>query len=182
MLVSYLVIAACMLGAILFIPRTSFFSTRSSSQFIKELKTAGAIDPQIFWEFREFSGRGAFTFKPEGFDDAKTSAFLQEYKLASPSGFFMPFLSYSSDTVSSIEVLSVDDTLGIASNSAALQGECIINIATEKACIYEGNVWIYFVKPLEEMKTVNAFYDYNTEETAKLINGKYWFVAAKITL
>ncbi len=147
--------------------------------FADRAQKTQTLDAQDFWKMREFYSPGSFVFRKSGLPPAEAAGRLQEMGLSLAAHWY-PFLTYSSPRVRSIEGL-VDDPKISHIVSLPRLSRCIIQRTDTVFCeTAQGEHTIIFVKPLEEMKTADAFFDYAREDVRKLIKGKYWFAATLV--
>lgn len=137
-----------------------FFAVRRSvllNRFISQTKKENSINPQNYWQLREFYCPGHSFFN-------RNSA----YKGG-------PFLIYRCDNFNSTDELV--DKMGFVKHTKELSkiNKNII-FQNNNEIIYQKNnkIFIIFIKPADEMKKAIGYFDYQ-EEDIKITKDKYWF-------
>jgi hypothetical protein len=110
-------------------------------QFIGEIKSTKQIDPEKFWEFRDFYSATTSTFRPENIAIRK------------------PFLIFSTPYFESNDFL-----VSTKPNLVYPQGKGVVEVILQNnnELVYAINnkLHIQFVKSQEEMKKANGFFSY----------------------
>lgn len=138
--------------------------------FIKGVKRNGKIDPQEYWQFREFYSPGYFLFNRNGLSAKDIGNFEQNAGVE--KGKLIPFLLFTSTHLKSIDALTTDNVffknLKIPSGS-----EIIFQTSGQQIYKNNGRYTILFELRVSDMKRANGFFDY-TGTDKKLVEGKYW--------
>lgn len=137
--------------------------------FIKDTTTEGKINPQAYWEFREFYSPGSFEFSREGLN-VKT----WKIPLRQTQDLF-PFLLFASPYLESVDSLTAVKNMEEIVDSSKL-GATQILFKNENSIIFQEDkktVKIIFLLSEQEMKKANGFFEYN-EKDKKLTQGKHW--------
>ncbi len=142
--------------------------------FKEKVLKENKIEAQSFWKFREFYCPGNFIFNKKGI---KNKEFLKKFKDKNIDfnklSKELIFLEYNCSNLYSIDALVDFNDIS----------QVIKNINPEKKIYKNKNDYIYsqnknkqmiiFIKPLDEMKKANGFFDYK-EKDKELVKGKYW--------
>lgn len=185
------VLIITIVGFLLFIPKVAtrvfpFARNRLLKDFLDDTKNKKTIDARKFWTLREYYSPGSFVFKEKGLTDNETSATLKQFALSfNKRQYVYPFLIFSSEKFQSIETLVKTANLNsvIQDSSAKNLKNCIIDQKTARICYRnEHELEVRFIKPMNEMRQTNGFFDYKRQDLAELTNGKYWLVISKINL
>lgn len=153
-------------------------------QFITDSVKAKKIDAQKFWQLREFYYPGYITFERNGISDKKTYSFLKQFKLIIQSGkYFYPFLIYKSDKFNSLEAFVNIYPIDLLLGNLHLDNKKVILNNNSQIIYLENNkqAVIIFVKPLEEMKKTNGYFDY-ADRDQEFTKYKLWFSISLINL
>lgn len=144
--------------------------------FIKDTITEGKINPQAYWEFREFYSPGSFEFSRRGLSPTILTTVIKTWNipLRQPTDIF-PFLLFTSPHLQSVDSLTTMAEMEETVDSNKLATTQIL-FKNENAIIYQTDketVKIIFLLSGDEMKKANGFFEYN-EKDKKLTQGKYW--------
>jgi hypothetical protein len=178
-------------GFLLFVPKVAtrvfpFARNRLLKNFLDDTKNKKTIDARKFWILREYYSPGSFVFKEKGLTDNETNSALKQYEfIFNNQQYVYPFLIFNSDKFQSMEALVKATNLNsvIQNSSAKNLKNCIIDQKTARICYRnEHELEVRFIKPMNEMRQTNGFFDYKRQDLAELTNGKYWLVISKISL
>lgn len=156
--------------------------SRDWSTFQEKLVKNKTVDPQTYWEFREFYSPGVFTINNEGIQDASVKSFYA----ALPEGFqSQPELSFSqfkSPLLTSIDGLTSQTSIKEIVNHEEVS---TTNIVTQSntLLLYKINNNKYLLILLftpEQMKKTNGFWNYQKDMNA--INNRNWISTSIISL
>ncbi len=169
---------------LLFVPKiaSSLFPFKRQmlwNNFLIQVQKDKKIDPQKYWEFREFYSPGFFTDNKTATSDQVTKA-LNTYGV-SPSNNFSTLLTFHAPLSESIDTLTTETAL---KNLVKIPSASSILFQNDTSLMYKSDdhhVIITFLLPLSEMKKANGFFDYG-EKDKKLVEGKNWFSILRITL
>jgi hypothetical protein len=149
------------------------------NNFLTQVQKDKKIDPQKYWEFREFYSPGYFTDNKTASSDQVNTA-LTTYGVLT-SNNFSTLLSFQAPLSESIDTLTTETTF---KNLVKTPSTTSILFQNDNSLIYKSDdhhVIITFLLPLSEMKKANGFFDYG-EKDKKLVEGKNWFSILRITL
>lgn len=148
--------------------------------FLTDVKKQNQINPQKYWEFREFYSPGYFEFSRNGFSNNQTQKSLQQIGIPLTNETILPVLAFQSPYLQSLDLLTPTGTL---SSYVTIPAKQLI-FQNKSSLIYEQDaktVNIVFLFPESEMKKANGFFDY-AEKDKEFVKGKYWLNITKITL
>ncbi len=153
--------------------------------FINQVKKTNYIDPQKFWEFREFYYPGYFTFAKNGLPITQMNKFFTSANIILKSNVSpFPFLMYQADKkLTSLETLVAEDKLDQLIDRFSFQNISVI-YSSPTSLIYtrdKNNAVIIFVETENEMLRANGFFDFREKNKAP-IAGKHWFVITSVRL
>ncbi len=152
--------------------------------FLKNTSDNKKIDAREFWQFREFYSPGSFIFEEKGLPKTiadKTLRMLQIKLDTKP--YMYPFLVFKSNKLNSIEALTDEKYLErvIVNFDELNRKNCIIDQKSSYICRYADNsILLMFIKPMDEMRRTNGFFDYKRKDLDELTKGRYWLVISKI--
>lgn len=144
-------------------------------KFLRESQAKKTVDPQSFWQFREFYSPGHFEFSKTGFKKDALEAARTTIDMPIQKDIGTPFLVYHSPYLGSIDSLVTDHSLHTLVDEKELKNIHIL-LKTDTTLIYEdsdNSVKMIFIKPLSEMEKANGFFDYKGSDM-NIVNGKYW--------
>lgn len=132
------------------------------TSFLESTKKQNTINPQEFWLLREFYSPGLLIINKDA--TAK------------------PFLIFTSNKIKSYESLVAKYNINRKWPPVNLVGKRV-DYLTESELIYRENnmMRIIFLKPISQMITANAVYDYKDKDK-KLLEDKLWYVDTSIDL
>lgn len=140
----------------------SYKRSKMIKSFIESTKKQNKINPKEFWALREFYYPGTL----------KVNKYL----------YPQPFLVFNSNKITSTEAL-VDTTNSKPLVFPNIQGKKLIHKSLFELIFYDNpsKLRIIFYKPISEMITANAVYDYKDKDK-KLLENKLWYVNTLINL
>ncbi|PIY68532.1 hypothetical protein COY90_05385 [Candidatus Roizmanbacteria bacterium CG_4_10_14_0_8_um_filter_39_9] len=149
-------------------PRYSsvFFPSQRAERlqgFITNTQSHGLINAQDFWKLREMYYPGILTFNKNAYPN--------------------PFVTFKSDKITSYESLIPLPDLNRKWPPVNITGKKILFENKNELIYFEEKnvVRIVFIKPISEMITANAFYDYKDKDK-KLLQDKAWYVTASVKI
>lgn len=152
------------------------------NNFLKTVQTDKKVNPQTFWEFREFYSPGYFTLSKAGLPMSETQKAERLIGIPlKPGAIELPFAFFQSEKTVSLDALS---NKAMLSQVAANPNPGNIIFSNNSSLIYqEGGktIKIIFIKPESEMKKAVGFFEYNDVDK-KITQGKYWLNITTITL
>lgn len=175
-------------GFILLHPKVTMMlvaAQRSSryTNFASAIEKDNNIDGKKFWEFREFYSPGSFVFRKTGVDRHEVDRVLKEMNVRIyPDRDIFPYQLYYSPHITSIESLVTTATISAFMKIPSITYNCYVKTQTQFMCQSQRNVLIGFIKPLDEMKKTNGFYDYARDDVRKIVKDKMWLDITQIKL
>ena len=163
------------------IPLLKFKKDHRLEQFIGNSEKNQTIDPQKYWELREFYSPGYFVFKRGGLKKEEITEKLEEVNVPiTAENLTFSFLTFNSPKWNSLEALVEKSSLHDYVKEDKLIGKEIL-VNNERLLIYnEGPVIkIIFLLPMDPMENANGFFDYR-EVDHQLVKNKYWLNLTKI--
>jgi len=160
------------------------YNTKSHvAQLLNDTIKNKTINPQIFWMAREFSSPGNFFFERDGINTLKAQKTLQTLGVNMNVNSLYPFLIFSSPTWNSIEFLTKGIMLtDIVPETMSSCQEMMFEQKNEFICKrQDGIVLVVFLKPFNEMKQANAFFDVAGRD-GKIVEGKNWLVVSTVQM
>ena len=149
------------------------------NNFISSVQKDNNIDPQKFWEFREFYSPGYFTInKTPPLSQIENA--IKDYSLDDNRSFFT-LLQFHSLHLTSLDTLTTEKDF---QKLTKYLSESNIIFQNNNSVIYKidkHNVIISFLLPKTEMIKANGFFDYR-EKDKELLKDKLWFDITKVTL
>lgn len=144
--------------------------------FISSTKQTNKIDPQKFWEFREFYSPGYFTFNRNGLTNTQIKTVENKTGISvDMNNVSRIFLSFTSPHLNSYEALVSAVKLSDVVNVQTLGSKETI-FSNNNTLIYKDSTkrtHIIFLKPLSEMERANGFFNYNDTDKS-IVQGKNW--------
>lgn len=159
-----LVLVVCML---FLIPKLSTLvlpqkQTYSLNQFLKQTEITKAVNPQQFWQFREFYSPGYFQAQSNHIDNSGVS--FKDSGISQAKYF------------TSSKIQSIDALITASSLSATLQVKDIKKIILQTDTILlvqrQHDFVLAFILPQSEMEKANGLFNY--QEDTDILNGKNW--------
>ena len=141
------------------------------TEFLKKVEEAGQINPQEFWQFREFYSPGSFTFNEKYVDVASGLQLKKMSDLPFPRVVLLSFTSANSQSRDSL--IFPEEWANVV--SAQKINSLKIIFQTPHSYIYNDGdqTKILFIKPISEMMTANGFFLYTDQEKEKF-KKYYW--------
>lgn len=144
------------------------------NNFLSEAKSSNSIDPQKYWEFREFYSPGYFDLKTTGLDKDTVQETIKELGVPiNQRAITLPFAKFTSSRITSLDSLTTETSLHAVLQKDIPQSQVLMRNAT--SIIYTDGLTtkIIFVIPESEMKKAVGFFDYEGKDK-DLTNGKHW--------
>lgn len=164
-----------------FQPRTLnylFPSVRASylGQLLTDTTNSSHLNPQKYWETREFYYPGVFYVFQDGLSSANIDDFSKATGIAPVQPGSFPILVYNSPKWHSYEALVNTDDLSLivklpSSNPVYSDAETKIYVEGDKT-------FFFFIKSYDELKVTNGFI-YTKDQILK--NYHYWFGVSVVT-
>lgn len=146
--------------------------------FLSDTQAHKTIDPQKFWQFRDFYYPGIINFDKRGLRNLDSFSLVED----SPINLgkqTAPFLHYSSKLIESYEMLVTNATSPMFSLNTTKNWNILYQNVDEMIISNDKEILIVFVKPASEMVKANGFFDYKDKDK-KLLENKSWYVVTKI--
>lgn len=150
--------------------------------FMGVVQKEKTVDPQTFWEFREFYSPGYYTVN-------KTGLSQNQIQIAEKSiGIFLTkqpntniFLSFTSPHLHSMEALVTTSSLGNVVNDQTIEKAKVLLAGNNETVFTDakGDTYILFLKPVSDMQTANGYFDYKDVDK-NIVQGKYWLDITKL--
>lgn len=152
--------------------------TQAQQHFLGEVLQKKTVDPQTYWEFREFYSLGNFTFDP------KTVTFGETQIIYALPEDRNTLLTYTAPRMLSNDLI-------VKVDPSQPQAQSIKNIVSEYDKTYstaevvfkddstrifknpDGKYILLFAKTTDEMRSANGFFDYTGSEK-KLLENTVW--------
>lgn len=183
-----LVATATIVLFLLFTPKISarifpFLSDYRLQSFIKSTQSTNSIDPQSYWEFREFYSPGSFEVNKTGLDDTEVLSLVSDLGISwNTDTIGIPFLKFTSPNTQSVDYLTESQTLSNILLSESIDKAAVL-FQTDTDLIIKSDqstIAIIFIKSPEDMKKANGFFDYRDVDK-KLTENKHWMNITLIT-
>ena|ERR1035437_3802492 len=160
-----------------------FKSEAILNEFINKTKTAGAINPQEYWQFREFYSPGYFTFTKTGITNSLTEIAVGKIGIKyDQKTIDLTDLLFSSQKLSSLDMLTKQSSLSAVFDKKQFQsGKILFN--NKNSMIYQVDaktIKIVFLLTNADMQKANGFFDY-TDVDKKITEGENWFNITSLT-
>lgn len=145
--------------------------------FLHDVQKEKTVNPQSFWEFREFYSPGYYIFNKNGVSQIQLLTAQKKISVPLKTQYIDSiFLTFTSPHLTSIEALvTTPDVEKIVAVQKVPKKFIIFSGKNE--IVYRdlgNNLHIIFVKSESLMATANGFFDY-TGDDKNLVTGKYWF-------
>lgn len=177
-----LIVTALILACfIIFQPRIpNYLSASSRMSSLNHLLTATSesnhLDPQKYWETREFYYPGVFYVFQDGLTQAHFDQFSKNTRITLKTESTFPILYYNSPKWQSYEALVSTNNL-VDLTTLPLE-QPLYQDSETKIYQVDGKTIIYFIKNYDELKITNGFI-YTKEAILKKY--LYWFGVSVIT-
>lgn len=155
-------------------------NNRKFQEYKKSLERDLTVEPQQFWEIREFYGKGDILFSKDSLDKDKVRSALHNIGISLKDPAAKPFMLYVSPRwitidsfVSSTDIIKLVD----------LQDQKITKGTTTNIYIDDQDnkkIVLLFVKPISELEKANGYFDYKQWDK-ELLKDKYWLSASVIS-
>lgn len=134
------------------------------------------LDPQLYWETREFYYPGVFYVFEDGLTQDHIKSFSSQNQITIRDTNSFPILVYNSAKWSSYEALVTTDKI---EELVEIKGSNLV-YEDKQSKIYkdDNKTYIYFTKPYDELKVTNGFI-YTKDKILK--NYNYWFGVSVVT-
>lgn len=146
--------------------------------FLADVEKNKQIDPQTYWEFREFYSPGTFDFSVEGLNkELLINAIIDEKINPNKKNIDRIFLHYRSPLLVSYDMLTTNEFLKDVVIPSRTRKEILFQnpstIIYRDVSDQQNKIHIIFIKSLDEMKTANGFFDYRDIDK-ELVKDKNW--------
>lgn len=145
------------------------------NDFINKTEMTGKINPQDYWEFREFYSPGFFTFSKEGIAQSISKNAEKEIGINyDEKTTDLTFLFFSSRWLNSLDMLTKQTDLNKIIDVQKIPKDNVIFIG-KNCLIYKSDtntIKISFLSSGTDMQRVSGISDY---QDSKSIGGKNWF-------
>lgn len=164
---------------ILLEPKVSslFFPWRREAvlqSFEAKTQSKQQIEPQEFWEFREFYSPGYFIVDKNGLSTSELSANKNIFNL---HGKYLPVDIFNSNKVKSLEALVESEKLTDFIRQPNIKS--LLN-SPNQIMYNSGNyLFVEFIMPISQMQKANGFFDY-TGDDKEMLKGKFWLSVSRI--
>jgi len=147
------------------------------NDFINKTKLEGMINPQQYWQFREFYSPGYFTFSRTGITKSVSENVTNEIGIKyNQKEINLTDLFFSSQRLTSLDMLTKQSTLNQLIDEKEFQKGKII-FMSRNSLIYQKNpetIQIVFLLSNVDMQKANGFFDYKDKDK-QLTEGGNWF-------
>lgn len=151
------------------------------NQFIASTEKNGSLNPQEYWQFRDFYSPGFYSFNRHGLGKDKTSTFINTTHIMLTDPTANIFLKFTSPKLTSLDILTSKSTLDDVVSMNGSNKNIIYNDKTTKIFRQTPNtITILFEKTGNDMKKANGFFDYQNEDK-NVTDGKYWLNITELT-
>ncbi len=134
--------------------------------FLEIIEKEQKVDPQRYWEFREFYSPGSFDYSKNGLSIDTASLPISLFEDDSV------ILSFRSPRLVSYDILSTHSSLQDYTASLSAK-DILLSTNNEILMSDESTTLILFLKDVEQMKKANGFLDYNGRDK-NLVGNKKW--------
>ncbi len=153
------------------------------NEFINKTKVAGAINPQEYWQFREFYSPGYFTFSKTGITRTLIENAAGKIGIRyDQEKIDLIDLLFSSQKLSSLDMLTKQSSLSAVFDKKQFQNGKIL-FSNKNSLIYQVDaktIKIIFLLTNKDMQKANGFFDY-TNIDKKITEGENWFNITSLT-
>jgi hypothetical protein len=154
------------------------------NDFISKTKLAGRIDPQSYWQFREFYSPGYFTFSRTGIEKSLLDKAKKEINISyDEKGIDLFPLFFSSRWLNSLDMLTKQKDLNSLISEMQIQNNKIIFMSNNSIIYKDGQntIKIVFLLSNNDMQTANGFFDYK-EKDKIITQNENWFNVTSLRL
>ena len=147
------------------------------NEFINATKQRGSIDPQEYWQFREFYSPGYFIFSRTGIEKSSVQQSNEKIGIKyDEKQLSLTFLVFSSPLANSLDILTTESDLNKIVDLKQFSKENFI-FADKNSLIYREDsrtIKIIFLMDNSKMRIANGYFDYG-EKDKLLVENKNWF-------
>ena len=163
------ILVLLLVAGILLIPKVSarllpYNRSNEITTFVQQVRQTKQVNPQAFWELREFYSPGYFRVEKNGIEISHDQ--LSFVKRSTP----LPFSFFTAPLTKSYDFLVPQSSLSAYISHPYTK----ILVQTPTLLISQGtdNTLIAFILPTSELLKANGFFKFS--EDKKLLEGKYW--------
>ena len=152
------------------------------NNFIQQVKKENTINPQAYWEFREFYSPGYFTLAKNGLTTSIVDTTEKNIGVKiKANSLQVPFAIFHSAKLESLDALS--SKVNLSEIATDVIPKNIIFRDSDSLIYRDGSktVKIIFIKPQSEMKKAVGFFE-NNDTDEKITHGKYWLNITTVQL
>lgn len=150
----------------------AFQRQKTLTDFLETVRNAQTIDPQVYWQFREFYSPGNFTLNPEAV------GVYQTFRVIGLHDQETPLLYFSAPNLHSVDSI-VDSPDNYYQEIAAVENPVFRNATSVIYQTSPQTLQLLLITSIAEMKKANGFFDYLPVEM-KLLENKYWLNQTEI--
>jgi len=144
--------------------------------FLDTVKKTNTVNPQKFWEFREFYSPGYITFNNNGLSNSQIKTAENKTGIFVNTQFINRiFLTFTSPHLSSFEALTTSNDFSKFINIKTLDVRQVI-FSNNNTLIYRDGkqrIYVLFLKSQSDMESANGYFS-DSDADKSLINGKDW--------
>jgi hypothetical protein len=147
------------------------------NEFINKTKTAGTVNGQEYWQFREFYSPGYFTFSRTGITESLINNAVTKIGIKySQNEVDWTGLFFSSQRLNSLDMLTKQSSLNKLIDQKQFQKGKVIFMSSNSLIYQEDpkTVKIIFLLSNSEMQKANGFFAYQDKDK-QLTTGENWF-------
>jgi hypothetical protein len=146
------------------------------NEFISKTKATGVINPQDYWQFREFYSPGYFTFSRTGIPESLVVTASTKIEVTyNQKAIDLTDLYFSSQKLNSLDMLTKQSSLSNIVDQKQFQNDKLIFMNSNSAIYQEGSktIKIVFLLTNADMQKANGFFDY-TDKDKQITEGENW--------
>ena len=154
------------------------------NEFINKTKTEGKINPQEYWQFREFYSPGYFTFSGTGVSESLVYNAVKKIGIKyDRREIDLTDLFFSSQRLNSLDMLTKQSSLNKLIDQKQFQKEKVIFMSSNSLIYQEDpkTIEIIFLLSNSDMQKANGFFDYQDKDK-QLTEGENWFDITSIKI
>ncbi len=147
------------------------------SEFINKTKLEGTINPQSYWQFREFYSPGSFIFSRTGIDSSLIGKAAKEIGIQyNHSRIDLTELLFSAQRLNSLDMLTKQSSLKNIIDLGQFKKDKIISTGKNYLIYQEGikTIEIVFLLSNSDMQKANGYFDYSDKDK-QITEGQNWF-------
>ena len=150
------------------------------NNFLNSTKNENTIDPQKFWEFREFYSPGYFYFNDQGINNSLIADSKSQLGI-NPSEISLYFSRFSSNHSLSLDGLTSAKSLNQVFDISQADMKKLLFQNSNSLIFKDSNnqTYVVFILPESEMQKANGFFDYQGKDK-NLLKNKNWFSITKL--